>query len=201
VRARASAFAKRVNEIDKILVSGVQEVSVEIRIDNEAGTAEMTRLDTGHVVALHDLTDAQRRKYAPPAKTAEDRTAPLPFPKTPEEEAKAAQPEVVDEMPAADANEGFAEFIHRGRSIEDRLVKEFGAAEARKIVDAIKAGEPGDVVIDEARARKAAARKEAAAPAGDPPSTSQAQEAKDAFQAALPPKAPRKPRAKKGGAA
>jgi len=57
------------------------------------------------------------------------------------------------------------------------------------------------VVIDEARARKAAARKEAAAPAVDPPSTSQAQEAKDAFQAALPPKAPRKPRAKKGGAA
>lgn len=106
---------------------------------------------------------------------------------------------------------------NQARSVEDRLVKEFGAAEARRIVEAIKAGEPGEVVIDEARTRKAAAKKAEPAPSVEnpalppppivaevehdapltaPPEKSRAAAAAEAFKAAAPAK---KPRAKKGG--
>lgn len=205
VRGRIAIYGKRVSEIDKVLVCGVQDLPVELRIDTDAGTCEVTRVDTGHVVALHELTASQKKKYVPPPPTtAAERTRPIPLPRTPEEEAREAEPEVIDEMPPAaeetdeSSASDFAEFIARGRSIEERLLREFGAAEAERIVDAIRRGEPGDVVIEEARARKASG--DASKSAEPPPATPKdpAAAASEAFRAAMPQK-PKRPR-KKGGA-
>lgn len=75
VRGRVKLFADRVVEIEKILVSGFHEVSVEISMDGFGG-AVMTRGDTGEVLPC-ELSLTERQKLAPTS--AADRTIELPF--------------------------------------------------------------------------------------------------------------------------
>lgn len=75
VRGRVRLFADRVVEIEKILVSGFHEVSVEISMDGLGG-AVMTRGDTGEVLPC-ELSLTERQKLEP--RSAAERTIELPF--------------------------------------------------------------------------------------------------------------------------